>query len=188
MCVTSFLHQPINMMVMVDWQNIWKKLQYVFIKSFVWLIYQFLVDSCDWFTHMDQFQYCMGCITIALIPMEQYKKGMAKWLTWNSWWLHQMETFFALLAICAGNSPITGEFRAQWPVTLSFDIFFDLCLNERLSKQSWGWWFETTLHPLWCHCNVIRCHYATKTKQNKTKLCAYFMDYSDVVKMMFNHT
>ena len=47
-------------------------------------------------------------------------------------WRHQIETFSALLAICAGNSPITGEFPAQRPVTWSFDVFFDLCLNKRL--------------------------------------------------------
>ena len=54
-----------------------------------------------------------------------------------------METFSALLAICAGNSPVPGEFPAQRPVTGSFDVFFDLRLNKRLSKQSWGWCFET---------------------------------------------
>ena len=43
-----------------------------------------------------------------------------------------METFPALLAICAGNSPVTGEFPAQRPVTRSFDIFLDLRLNKRL--------------------------------------------------------
>ena len=51
-----------------------------------------------------------------------------------SWWRHQMETFFALLAICAGNSPVTSEFPAQRPVTRSFDVFADLLLNKRLSK------------------------------------------------------
>ena len=45
-----------------------------------------------------------------------------------------METFSALLAICAGNSPVTDEFPAQNPVTWSFDVFFDLRLNKRLSK------------------------------------------------------
>ena len=40
-----------------------------------------------------------------------------------------METFSALLDICAGNSPATDEFPAQRPVTRSFDVFFDLCLN-----------------------------------------------------------
>ena len=47
-----------------------------------------------------------------------------------------METFSALLALCAGNSPVTGEIPAQRPVTRSFDIFFYLRLNKRLSKQS----------------------------------------------------
>ena len=46
-----------------------------------------------------------------------------------------METFSALLALCAGNSPVTGEFPAQKPVTRIFDVFFDLRLNKRLSKQ-----------------------------------------------------
>ena len=59
------------------------------------------------------------------------------------WWRHQMETFSALLAICAGNSSPSSEFPAQRPVTRSFDVFFDLHLNKRLGKQSWGWWFKT---------------------------------------------
>ena len=67
-----------------------------------------------------------------------------------------METFSALLAICAANSSVTGEFLAQRPVTRSFDVFFDLGLNERLSKQSWGWWFEMPSPPLWRHSNVTR--------------------------------
>ena len=73
--------------------------------------------------------------------------------TMNTWWCHQMETFYLLLAICAGNSPVPGVFPAQSPVTRSFDVFFDLRLNKRLSKQWWGWWYETLSHPLWCHCN-----------------------------------
>ena len=47
-----------------------------------------------------------------------------------------MEKFSALLAICAGNSPVPDEFPAQGPVTRSFDVFFDLRLDKRLSKQS----------------------------------------------------
>ena len=46
-----------------------------------------------------------------------------------------METFSALLATCAVNSPVSGEFPAQRPVTRSFDVFFDLHLNKRLSKN-----------------------------------------------------
>ena len=72
----------------------------------------------------------------------------------GSWWRHQMETFSALLALCAGNSPVTGEFPSQRPVTRSFDVFFDQRRNKRLSKQSWGWWFETQSRSLRRHCNV----------------------------------
>ena len=71
----------------------------------------------------------------------------------NTWWRHQMETFSALLAICAGNSPVPGEFPTQRPVTRSFDVFFDVRPNKQLSKQSWGWWFETLSSSLWRHRN-----------------------------------
>ena len=40
----------------------------------------------------------------------------------TSWWRHQMETFSALVAFCAGNSPFTGEFPTQRPLTQSFDV------------------------------------------------------------------
>ena len=45
-----------------------------------------------------------------------------------------METFTALLAFCEGNSPVSGEFPAQRPVTWRFDVSFDLRLNKRLSQ------------------------------------------------------
>ena len=60
----------------------------------------------------------------------------------KSLWRHQMETFSALLAICAVNSP------AQRLVTRSFDVFVALRLNK-----GWGWWFETPSRPLWRHSN-----------------------------------
>ena len=49
-----------------------------------------------------------------------------------------MEKNSALLALCAGNSPVSGEFPAQRPVTRSFDVFFDLRVNKRLSKHKAG--------------------------------------------------
>ena len=64
-----------------------------------------------------------------------------------------MLNFSALLAICAGNSPVNGEFPSQRQVTRHFDIFFGPRLNKRLSKQRWGWWFKTPSCPLWHHCN-----------------------------------
>ena len=80
---------------------------------------------------------------------------IAPWYFIESWWRHQMENFSALLSICAGNSPVYGEFPTQRPVAWSFDVFFDLRLYKRLSKQSWGWLFETLSRPLWRHCNVF---------------------------------
>ena len=74
------------------------------------------------------------------------------WL--RTWWRHQMEAFSALLALCAGNSPVTGEFPAQgqWRGALMFSL---ICtwIYKRLSKQSRSWWFETPSRPLWRHCN-----------------------------------
>ena len=84
-----------------------------------------------------------------------------------AWWRHQLETFSALLAICAENSPLPGEFPAQRPVTRSFDVFFDPRLNKRLSKQSWGWWFETPSRPLWRHRNVNKIFHVNPIKYGK---------------------
>ena len=48
-----------------------------------------------------------------------------------------METSSALLALCAGNSPVTDEFFSQRPVTQTFGVFFDLRLTKRFGKQSY---------------------------------------------------
>ena len=61
-----------------------------------------------------------------------------------------MKTFSALLAHCAGNSPVTGEFPSQRPVTRSFDISFTLRLNTN------GWVNNREAGDLRCH----RTHYA----------------------------
>ena len=73
----------------------------------------------------------------------------------GAWWRHQIETFSALQALCVGNSPVTDEFPTQRSVRQSLDVFFDLCLSKRLSKQLWGWWFETPSGSLWRHCNGV---------------------------------
>ena len=53
-----------------------------------------------------------------------------------------------------GNSPATGEFPSQRPVTRSFAVFFDLRLNKELSTQSICRWFKTPSRSLWRQCNV----------------------------------
>ena len=89
---------------------------------------------------------------LAKLGLTSFVKLITKEIS-TAWWRHQMETFTALLALCMENSPVTGDFPSQRPVTRSFDVFFDLRLNKRLSKQWWGWWFETLSRPLWRHCN-----------------------------------
>ena len=51
-----------------------------------------------------------------------------------------------------------GEFPTQRPVTRSFDVFCDLRLNKLLSKQQWGWWFETPSCSLSRQCNDLMSH------------------------------
>ena len=60
-----------------------------------------------------------------------------------------MEIFPAILALCEGNPSVTGGFPSQSPATRSFDFFFDLRLNKRLSKQSRRRWLETQSRSLW---------------------------------------
>ena len=74
--------------------------------------------------------------------------------------------------ICRATGPLCGEFTGlgefptQRPVTQSFDVFFDLRLNKPLSKQPWGWWFETPPWSLLRQCNehcTSQCHNSSYT-------------------------
>ena len=82
-----------------------------------------------------------------------YNLGAMFSFSCHSWWRHQMETFSAWLARCAGNSQVPGEFPSQRPVTRSFAVFFDLLLKKRFNKQSTVRWFETPSRSLWRHYN-----------------------------------
>ena len=82
-----------------------------------------------------------------------------------------METFSALLALCAGNSQFNGEFSTQRPATRSLDVFFDLRPNKQLSKHAWGWLFETPSLSLWRHCNAVVC---LQTPQHLRRHSAYW--------------
>ena len=102
------------------------------------------------------------------------KESIGAWHHFTSaWWRHQMETFSALLAIFAGNSPVPGEFPTKRPVTRCFDVFFDLRLNKRLNKQSWGWWFELLSCPLWCHSNGSTELYGVSRSWNVRKMHSF---------------
>ena len=68
-------------------------------------------------------------------------------------------SIFRVTGHLCGNSTVTRESPAQRPVTRSFDDFFDQRLNKWLCKQWWDWWFDTTSHPLWRHCNGKHDHW-----------------------------
>ena len=95
---------------------------------------------------------------------------LSAWGIMNTWWRHQMETFSALLAICGGNSPVTGEFPTQRSLTRTFHVFFDLRLNKRLSKQSWGWLFDAIAPIMTSLC--WQSHLDVMNKQNLVHLHA----------------
>ena len=61
---------------------------------------------------------------------------------------------FRITGPLCGEFTGPGEFSSQRTVTRSFDVFFDLRLNKRLSKKPWGWWFETPSWSLWRHRNI----------------------------------
>ena len=88
--------------------------------------------------------------------------------TLNLWYMMTSSNgnIFRVTGHLCGEFTGPGEFPWQRPVTRSFNVFLDLCPNKRLSKQSWGWWFETPLSPLWRHCNVyMNCHSHTVVNQ-----------------------
>ena len=90
------------------------------------------------------------------------------------WWRHQMETFSTLLAICAGNSPVTGEFPPQRPVTQSFDVFFDLHSDE---------WFPGWMVPGW---KIVPCVRKCKACNKKIRVLMFIT--TQTAKIQNNHS
>ena len=81
---------------------------------------------------------------------------------WAWWPLDRMMTslngnIFRVTGPLWRQPPTTGEFPSQRPVTRSFDVFFDVDLNRRLTKQTRRRWFETPSRSLWRHSNGPRC-------------------------------
>ena len=83
------------------------------------------------------------------------RNGNIDFMFHKTWWRHQMEPFSALLALCAGE--FTGH---RWiPHTKASDaeLWCFSRLNKLLSKQMWGWWFETPSRSVWRHCYENHC-------------------------------
>ena len=143
LCRLNANMSPIFIVYMFCFMSIWHMFVTGPRNSLIISLHIIITQKCQWPIYIPPFPNISGSL------IHDHGNGIA------TWWRHQMETFSALLALCAGNSPDTGEFPAQRPVTRSFDVFFDLRLNKRSSKQSWGWWFETLSRPLWRHLNEM---------------------------------
>ena len=133
-------------------------------------------------------KFCIWFIFIEIIEKGQKYLEIVEWLFYNvsqelSHWgweqddVIKRKTFSSLPALFAGNSPVTGEFPAQRPVMRSFDVFFDLWLNKRLSKQ------KTPSFSLWRHCNGQNGHHFADDIYLKKK------EFSDMkIVCIWNHT
>ena len=86
-----------------------------------------------------------------------YPVGTGDIETWRNMMTSANGNIFRVTSPLCGEFTGPGEFPTQRPVTRSFDVFFDLRPNKRLSKQWRGWWFETLSRPFWRHRNDYRC-------------------------------
>ena len=92
---------------------------------------------------------------------------------WHACRRHQMEAFSALLALCAGNSPVTGEFPSQQAEKRSLDAFFDLRLTNGLvnNRDAGGLrchlgHYDVTVMKIWLHqwrTILLGVHYIIET-------------------------
>ena len=107
-----------------------------------------------WYTY--SFRFCLLCCCCVIVP---FLCGLGRdhnfIVSGGSWYVDNI----MMTSSKWNNFPrywpfVWGIHRSQRPVTRSFDVFFDLRLNKELSKQWWGWWFETLSCALWRHCNV----------------------------------
>ena len=120
--------------------------------------YQLYQDSREW-------NHCGQVMPFGETYLGQRRLLPANWLINNEARLHMLRAIsqnmmpssngniFRVTGPLRGEFTGPGEFPTQRPVTRSFDVFFDLRLNKRLSKQPWGWWFETPPWSLWRQCN-----------------------------------
>ena len=116
------------------------------------ICFHVITSSCISLSFPPWFVFWISCTIIFLVSLngtvgywtilKLHFHPMIYWqIEYAAWWRHQMETFSALLVICAGNSPASGELPAQRPVTRSFDVFFDLFLNNgwKNSREAGDW-------------------------------------------------
>ena len=124
-----------------------------------------LIDTCV-FEHVSAHNNMLLNCYIHLTLNSFQASFIYCWLRYPLWNCYYMMTssngnIFRVTGHLCGEFTGPGEFPTQRPVTRSFDVYFDLRPNKRLSKHSLGWWFETLSPPLWRHRNemTVTGHY-----------------------------
>ena len=96
-------------------------------------------DNCDTFfvqKYVLSYQMNYFAASAQFLVQDKFKAFVSMMTSSNG-------NIFRVTGPLCGEFTGPGEFPTQRPVTRSFDVFFHLRLNKRLSKQPWGWWFET---------------------------------------------
>ena len=121
-------------------------------------------DACDgwWSFHIESYKLTIIQCSIASYWHVRAILSAFTLVQCSHWWRHEMENIFRV------TGPLCGEFtgpgpphKGQWRG--AFNVFFDLGLNKRLSKQPRCWWFETPLWSLWRQCNDFRENWSCRT-------------------------
>ena len=150
-----------------------------------------IVLSFDYFLHPD---FVLGSIWFGLISNPWWFTSNRMVASCVSMMTSSNGNFFRVTGPLCGEFTGPGEFPTQRPVTRSFDVFFDLRLNKPLSKQPWGWWFETLSRSLWRHRNErsgcpggydwnVSASYCQKNLQSETTFiiaCIYCYFYKGI--------
>ena len=111
------------------------------------------IISCSWNTS-SYLPYAINIMHVEFLVTQGARPSPATWLVLFFMMTSSNGNIFRPTGPLCGEFTGPDEFPLQRPVTQSLDVFFDLCLNKRLSKQSWGWLFETPSRSLWRHYNV----------------------------------
>ena len=120
--------------------------------------YRYSLRENNFYSNRSNLSHLCCVVKVNTPHLRPAKKDVGKQCSWGHMHAVYMVTssnanIFRVAGPLCRNSPVTGEFPSQRPVTQSFDISFDLQLNKQLNKQPWRWWFETSLGSLWRHCN-----------------------------------
>ena len=104
-----------------------------------------LLLAHDYLNYTDGSHVVVSCYTVA--PISLKKPNL----------VHMMTSSNGNIVLV--TSHLCGEFTGhRWILRTKAShaelwFFFDVLPNKRLSKQSWGWWFDTLSRSLWRHCN-----------------------------------